>query len=95
MRLQQKTRDGALTVGVGLAVGGVVRRTMTTLRETNLWGEAARITGAPAVTKLGRLIKPNWQAQHESIDDENFDRTCSGLGNSYNSARFYLTGWMS
>lgn len=40
------------------------------------------------------LIKTNYQAQHESIDNENFDRGCSGLGNSYNSARFYLTGWM-
>ncbi|MDQ3780546.1 MAG: SDR family NAD(P)-dependent oxidoreductase [Chloroflexota bacterium] len=46
MRLQQKIRDDALTVGVGLAVGGVVRRTMTTLRETNLRGEVALITGA-------------------------------------------------
>ena len=52
MRLQQKIRDDALTVGVGLAVGGVVRWTMTKLRETNLQGEVALITGARSPQSL-------------------------------------------
>jgi len=58
MRLQQKIRDDALTVGVGLAVGGVVRRTMTRLRETNLRGEVALITGArsPQSLALARAL---------------------------------------
>lgn len=58
MRLQQKIRDDVLTVGVGLAVGGVVRRTMTRLRETNLRGEVALITGArsPQSLALARAL---------------------------------------
>lgn len=50
---------------------------------------------ATVVDNPGWNIITNYQARHESIDDEFGDRFCSGLGNSYSSAGFYLTGWMS
>lgn len=52
MTKQRKSRDDAVTIGVGLVVGEVVRRTLTRLSEANLAGEVALVTGARSTQSL-------------------------------------------